>query len=44
MVAHHFRLQVSPENFKIRFNPIPSLKPSKKLKFHVAEQRRELKV
>ena len=44
MVAHHFRLQVSPENFKIRFNPIPSLKPSKKLKFHVAEQRRELKI
>ena len=44
MVAHHFRLQVSPENFKIRFNPIPSLKPSKKLRFHVAEQRRELNV
>ncbi len=44
MVAHHFTLKVSPENFKMRYNPIPSLKPSGKLKFHVAEQRRELNV
>ena len=42
MVAHYFTIKVSPENFKIKFHPIPSLKPSKKLKFHVAEQRREL--
>ena len=42
MVAHHFRLEVSPANFKLRFNPIPSMKPSKKLKFRIAEQRREL--
>ena len=44
MVAHYFRLKVSPENFKLRFNPIPSMKPSKKLKFHIAEQRRDLNV
>ena len=44
MVAHYFRLKVSPENFKLRFNPIPSMKPSKKLKFHIAEQRREINV
>ena len=44
MVAHYFTIKVSPENFKFRFNPIPSMKPSKKLKFHIAEQRRELNV
>ena len=42
MVARYFNLQVSPENFKLRFNPIPSMKPSSKLKFHVAGQRHEL--
>ncbi|MCQ3802892.1 MAG: cytochrome P450 [bacterium] len=42
MVAHHFTLEVAPSNFKLRFNPLPSLKPSKKLKFHIAEQRHEL--
>ena len=44
MVAHYFTLEVSPANFKLRFNPIPSMKPSKKLKFLVAEQRREINV
>ena len=29
-------------NRKLRFNPFPSIKPSKKLKFRIAEQRREL--
>ena len=42
MIAHYFVLEVSPSNFKLRLNPLPSLKPSKKLKFRVAEQRREL--
>ena len=44
MVAHHFTIKVDPENFKLRFNPIPSMKPSKKLKFRIAERRRELNV
>ena len=44
MVAHHFTIKVDPENFKLRFNPIPSMKPSGKLKFRIAERRRELKV
>ncbi len=44
LIAHHFTLEVSPENFKFRFNPIPSMKPSGRLKFRVAEQRRELTV
>ena len=42
MIAHYFILEVSPSNFKLRLNPFPSLKPSKKLKFRVVEQRREL--
>ena len=42
MIAHYFILEVSPSNFKLRLNPLPSLKPSKKLNFRVAEQRREL--
>ena len=42
MVAHYFTLKVSPEDFKLRFNPLPSMQPSKKLKFLIAEQRRAL--
>ncbi len=42
IIAHYFTLEVFPANYKLRFDPLPSMKPSKKLKFHVAEQRREL--
>ena len=42
MVAHYFTLEVSPADYALRFSPLPSMKPSKKLKFRVAEQRREL--
>ena len=42
MIAHHFNIKVDPANYKLRFNPFPSMKPSKKLKFRIAEQRREL--
>ncbi len=42
LVAHHFTLHLSPTNFKLRFNPFPSMSPSKKLKFHIAEQRYDL--
>ena len=42
MIAHHFRLEVVPANYKLRVNPFPSLSPSKKLKFRIAEQKREL--
>ena len=41
MVAHYFTLEVSPANYKLRFSPLPSMKPSKNLKLHIAEQRRE---
>ena len=42
MLAHYFTIEVSPAKYKLRFSPFPSLKPSKKLKFRIAEQRREL--
>lgn len=42
MIAHYFTISVSPSNYELRFNPIPSMKPTKKLKFRVVEQRREL--
>ncbi len=42
LIAHYFTIEVSPANYKLRFSPLPSLKPSKKLKFRIAEQRREL--
>ena len=44
MVAHHFTLEVHPANFKLKINPLPSMKPSKKLKFLVAEKRRAVKI
>ena len=42
MVAHYFSLEVSPEDYKLKFSPLPSSKPSKKLKFRVAERRHAL--
>ena len=44
MVAHYFTIEVAPANYKLRFDPLPSMKPSKKLKFRIAGQRRELRV
>jgi len=44
MIAHYFKIEVSPANYKLRFNPFPSMKPSKKLHFVISEQRHELQV
>ena len=46
MIAHYFRLEVVPKRFrhKLTFSPFPSNKPSGKLKFVIAEQRREINV
>ena len=44
MIAHHFNIEVAPAGYQLRINPIPSMKPSKKLKFRIAERRRELGV
>ena len=42
MIAYHFRLRIHPEKHTLRFNPLPSLKPSKKLKIRVGELRHSL--
>ena len=44
MLAHYYDIEVSPSNYKLRFSPIPSMKPNKKLKFRIAGQRRELRI
>ncbi|MCY3625726.1 MAG: cytochrome P450 [Candidatus Dadabacteria bacterium] len=44
IIAHYFTLRVYPENYKLGITAFPSMKPNKKLKFHVAEQKRELPV
>ena len=41
MIAHYFTLEV-PANYKLKIDPFPSLSVSKKLKFLVTEQRREI--
>ena len=42
MVAHYFNIEVFPQDYKLGFAPLPSLKPNKKLKFRVVEKRNEL--
>lgn len=44
MLAHYYDIEVAPANYKLRFSPIPSMKPNKKLEFRIAGQRRELYV
>ena len=44
MVARYFTLEVFPPTYKHRFEPFPSMKPSRKLKFRIAEQIREVPV
>ena len=42
MLTHYFEIMVSPENFKLKINPFPSLSPSKQLNYHLAARRREI--
>ena len=46
MIAHHFTLEVHPAKYreKMKYSPFPSMKPSKKVKFRITEQRRRLPV
>ncbi len=44
MVAHYFNIKVFPPNYNLKYRPLPSMKPSKNLKFDIVEQRRELNV
>ncbi len=44
IIAHYFTLRVYPEDYKLGINSFPSMKPNKKLKFHIAEQKHELPI
>ena len=44
MIAHYFNIEVDPADYELKFNPLPSMKPSKKLNFRIAERRREINV
>ncbi len=46
MIAHYFTLEVSPASYAdaLPFSPLPSMKPTAKLEFRVAEQTCELSV
>ena len=44
MIAHHFTLELSPADYKLKFNPFPSMSPSKKMKFVISERRHEIPV
>ena len=43
MVAHYFTLEVFPAGRKLRFDPFPSMSPSRKLKLRIVEQRRRIR-
>lgn len=44
MVAHYFTLRMSPLNWKLKFNAMPSMKPAKSCKFLISEKRRDIRV
>ena len=44
IISHYFTLRVHPENYKLGIDAFPSMKPNKKLKFHIAEQKNELPI
>ncbi len=44
MVAHYFTLRMSPLNWKLKFNALPSMKPAKSCKFLIAEKRHDIEV
>ena len=44
MIAHHFTLEVAPSGYKHRFSPFPSMKPTRKLEFRIAEKVRKVPV
>ena len=38
MMAHHFTLEAAPTSYEHRISPFPSMKPSSKLEFRIAER------
>ena len=43
MLSHYFTLKIYPANYKLRISPFPNLSQSKKLRFTITEQRREIR-
>ena len=41
LIAHHFRIDLDPADYRLRFNPFPTSSPDKKLKFVITERRHE---
>ena len=39
LIAYHLKLEVTPADYKLAFNPFPTSSPNKKLKFRVAQIR-----
>ncbi len=44
IIAHYFTLRVHPEDRGIQISPFPSMSLGKKIKFRIAEQKRELPI
>ena len=44
LMVHYYELKIAPKRYKLKISPFPSMSPNKKLKFLVAEKRRELPV
>ena len=44
IIAHYFTLRIYPEDYELRISSFPSMKPNKKLRFRIAEQKRELPI
>ena len=42
MLAHYFTMEIAQKNTKLKISALPTMSPSKKLKFRITEQRREL--
>ncbi len=43
MLIHYFRFEMVPTDYQLRIHPIPTMKPTRKMKLRIAEQRHELK-
>ena len=44
LIVRHFTLEIAPEGYKLKISPVPSMSPSKRLKFKIVGQRHELPV
>ncbi len=44
LLAHYFTMEIAQKSPKLKISALPTMSPSKKLKFRITEQRRELPV